>query len=110
MARRARKRTRQFGSTSVNQPRAGTAVSPYLPGDLLPVNLAQLAADVRRRSSFVWIRVERCDHQRRIVFGAIESEASGPDRALSHGAKLAVSYDLVLKNSSVLRTGKHLPG
>ena len=95
MSGRAKKQTRQFLSESTKLLTMGTGVSHLKPGDLVEVHMVHLLPDNARYSSPIWMRIERCDHQRRIAIGTIESESPGLDKALTSGARLAISYDLV---------------
>lgn len=105
MAGRARKQTRQFLSESTNLLTMGTGTSHLKPGDLVQVHMVHLFPENARHSSPIWMRIERCDHQRRIVFGTIECESPGLDKALTSGARLAVSYDLVRQRDFVRSSG-----
>lgn len=92
MAGRVREKTRQIPSDPVKQPFCGTGVSTYRPGDLL---LVRLSSDTAKQPPSVWIRVERCDEQHRIVFGTVDGDSPGLGKALNCGAKLAAGYHQV---------------
>lgn len=95
VAGRIKKRTRQSLLKPGILPRNRSGVSHFTPGELVQVHIVRLFPENTRHSLALWIRIERCDPQRRIVFGTIEGESLGLDKALRAGAKLAVSYDLV---------------
>jgi hypothetical protein len=103
VAGHARKQSRQFALKSVKQPTGGTGVSLYRTGDLLRI---RLSSDTAGNTPSVWIRVERSDDQRRIVYGMIDSGSVGLGKALSPGAKLAVGYHLVRENANVVNFGR----
>ncbi len=95
MAGRARRQTRQFPSKSVNPPKVGAGVSRLRPGDLVEVHMDRLFHQNPRHPLPIWLRVERCDYERRIFFGTVESGSPELSRALATGSRLGVSYDLV---------------
>jgi hypothetical protein len=103
VAGRTRKEARQPRLSPVKQPVGGTGVSKYRPGDLL---LVRLSSDTAKQSPSVWIRVERCDEQHRIVFGTVDGESPGLGKALDCGAKLAAGYHQVHENASVVSLGR----
>lgn len=103
MTRQPRVSRPQFHSNLVDLPADETGTPLYGRGDLVSMRLDWLLPHVDKSSGAIWIRIERCDHRQRVVIGTIESEPVGLHKALSHGAKLAISYDLVLK--SVLVAG-----
>ena len=92
---RSRKQPRQFRSESIILPRIEAGVSHFRPGDLVQVHLDRLLHEIPRDFLVIWVRVERCDRERRIVFGIIESATQGLSKALMSGSRLGVSYDLV---------------
>jgi hypothetical protein len=100
---RTRKTARQFPSKSVKQPKDGAGMTIARPGDLLRV---QLCTETARQSPSVWIRVERCDDEHRIVYGTIDDESAGLGRALGRGAKLAASYHQVQENAQIVGLGR----
>lgn len=70
-------------------------MSHFRPGDVVQVHMDRLFHENSRHSLVIWVRVERCDLEHRIVFGKIESESQGLTKALMYGSTIAVSYDLV---------------
>ncbi len=42
----------------------------------------------------MWIRVDHCDHERRLVFGSLDNQPIVNDN-LKLGQELAVSYDAI---------------
>ena len=103
VAARTRKTTRQFPPKSVKQPKNGTGVTIGRPGDLLRV---QLYSETAKQSPSVWMRVERCDDEHRIVYGTIDDESTGLGKALSRGAKIAAGYHQVQENAQIVALGK----
>jgi hypothetical protein len=99
---RTRRATREFPSKSVKQPEGGTGVSIGRPGDLLRI---QLYSGASMQDCSLWMRVDRCDDQHRIVYGTIDVASSGLGRALSRGAKLAASYNSVRENIQLVNRG-----
>jgi len=100
---RVREKTPQLPSDPVKQPVGGSGVSTYRPGDLL---LVRLSSETAKQPASVWIRVEHCDDQHRIVFGTVDGDSPGLGKALNCGAKLAAGYHLVHENASVVSLGR----
>ena len=103
MAGRTRKTTRQFPPKSVKQRKDGGGVTIGRPGDLLRI---QLYSETAKRCPSVWMRVERCDDEHRIVYGTIDDESAGLGKALGRGAKLAASYHQVQENAQIVGLGR----
>ncbi len=65
----------------------------YNPGDLLKVEFTD---DSSGESEWMWVKVDRCDDERRIVYGRLDNEPVAVFRQrLKLGQEIAVSYDLV---------------
>jgi len=66
-------------------------MSLYQPGDHVKVEFAD---DSSGESEWMWIQVESCDDENRIVFGRLDSEPILRVR-LKVGQELAISYDKI---------------
>lgn len=68
---------------------AVTPVSKYQHGEYVRIEMGTGGAQARS----IWMRVERCDDKRAIVYGTIDDETSQKfGKALRSGAKLGASY------------------
>jgi uncharacterized protein YegJ (DUF2314 family) len=77
---------------SVVQFRSNTFfMAAYGPGDCVKVELSD---ERTGQSEWLWLRVERCDDDRRIVFGRLDSDPIVAT-SLKLGQELAVSYDVI---------------
>lgn len=69
------------------------SVPTYEPGDFVKVEFAGVAG---MPGEWMWVRVNRCDEQKQLVFGTLDNEPLndyGPDVAL--GSELVVSYSQI---------------
>jgi hypothetical protein len=63
----------------------------YEPGDFIKVEFSSDGAEV---AEWMWVRVERCDDEKKLVFGYLDSvPLSEFGNKLKLGAELAVSFD-----------------
>ena len=70
-------------------------MSQYAPGDYVKVEFRH---EPTGESEWMWVKVDRCDDERRVVFGKLDSEPLvNPDLRL--GQELAVSYDVIREHS-----------
>jgi uncharacterized protein YegJ (DUF2314 family) len=63
----------------------------YVPGDFVK---AEFKDDESGESEWMWLKVVSSDHERRIVFGRLDSEPIVFTK-LRFGQEIAVTYDLV---------------
>jgi hypothetical protein len=63
----------------------------YEPGDYVKV---EFAGEAGMPSEWMWVRVDRCDEDRKIVFGTLDNEALNEDNP-ELGTELAVSYSQI---------------
>ena len=63
--------------------------STYMPGDYVKVEFADERSD---ESEWMWVKVDYCDDESRLVFGTLDSQpVAGTNIKL--GQQLAISYD-----------------
>jgi hypothetical protein len=68
-------------------------MADYKPGDCVKVEFTD---DRTGESEWMWVKVDRCDDGRRIVYGLLDNEPVAAFREkLRLGQEVAVSYDLV---------------
>jgi hypothetical protein len=68
-------------------------MSTYAPGDYLKVEFANEATGV---GEWMWVRVSRCDDERQLVFGTLDSELlNDHDGQVALGSELAVSFSQI---------------
>jgi hypothetical protein len=65
----------------------------YAPGDYVKV---EFAGEAGMPSEWMWVRVSRCDDNKRVVFGTLDSEPLNDYCGkLELGSELAVSYSQI---------------
>lgn len=65
-------------------------VSAYKPGDYIKVEFADNTTDI---GEWMWVRVERCDDEKQIVFGILDSEPLNDyGNKLKLGSEIAVGF------------------
>jgi len=65
----------------------------YEPGDFIKVEFPDEATGV---GEWMWVRVERCDDDKRLVFGALDSvPLNDYAHKLKLGTELAISFDKI---------------
>jgi hypothetical protein len=69
------------------------AMATYEPGDYVKVEFKDAHDPI---GEWMWVRVEGCDDQKRLIFGVLDNEPVNDygDR-LHVGSQLAVSYDKI---------------
>ena len=67
-------------------------MSKYEPGDYVKV---EFEGENGLPGEWMWVRVERCDEEHRIVFGTLDNAQVVNVASLHLGQELAVSYDKV---------------
>jgi hypothetical protein len=81
------------GGTSrerVELPDENTDMPTYEPGDFIKVEFADDATGV---GEWMWVRVDRCDENERLVFGVLDSlPLNDYGNKLTVGSELAVSF------------------
>lgn len=55
----------------------------------------EIKDDATGASEWMWLRVERCDESKRVVFGSLDSEPIVFTKDLKLGQQIAVSFDNV---------------
>jgi uncharacterized protein YegJ (DUF2314 family) len=68
-----------------------TLMASYRPGDCVKVELTDERSG---ESEWLWLRVDSCDDNKRVVFGRLDNEPLVAT-TLKLGQELAVSYDLI---------------
>ena len=69
----------------------------YESGDFVKVEFSDEATGV---SEWMWIRVQHCDDEKRLVFGTLDSEPLNDyDGKVGLGSELAVSYSQIREHS-----------
>jgi len=65
----------------------------YEPGDYVKVEFPDEVTGV---GEWMWVRVERCDDSKKLVFGTLDNEPLNDyDGKIDLGSRLAISYDQV---------------
>jgi hypothetical protein len=68
----------------------GAVMPRYDPGDFIKVEFPDPATGI---GEWMWIRVHRCDDEKKVVFGTLDSEPINDyDAKIELGSELAVSY------------------
>jgi hypothetical protein len=67
-----------------------SSMPTYMRGDYIKVEFSDETTGV---GEWMWVRVERCDDERQLVFGALDNEPLNDyGRKLKLGSELAVSF------------------
>jgi hypothetical protein len=70
----------------------------YFPGDYVKVEFPDEATGV---GEWMWVRVERSDESKRLVFGTLDSEPLNDyGGEMKLGSELAISYDKILEHKT----------
>jgi hypothetical protein len=70
----------------------------YLPGDYVKVEFPDEATGV---GEWMWVRVEHCDDDERLVFGTLDSEPLNDYAGkMKVGSELGVSYDKIREHKT----------
>lgn len=78
---------------SESQPRFVVSAPTYEPGDFVKV---EFAGEAGMPGEWMWVRVSRCDVEKKIVFGTLDSEPLNDYRGeVALGSELAVSYSQI---------------
>jgi hypothetical protein len=65
----------------------------YAKGDYIKVEFPDESTGV---GEWMWVRVDSCDDQKRIVYGALDNEpVNDPSGRIGVGSQLAISFDNV---------------
>ncbi len=68
-------------------------MATYQPGDYIKV---EFAGEDGMPGEWMWVRVCRCDEQKKLVFGTLDNElVNDYDGKLTVGSELAVSYSQI---------------
>jgi len=68
-------------------------MAQYDHGDYVKVEFA--AETPRLLGEWIWVRVQRCDEERQLLFGTIDNEPLVNPEDLQLGQELAISYNQV---------------
>ncbi len=76
----------------LSSPKESTGMPKYQPGDFVKVEFRDEASG---ESEWMWVQVESCDDERRILLGRLDNAPVVLTRTLKLGSEIAVSYDNV---------------
>lgn len=64
----------------------------YEPGDYVKFEIKD---ETTGEAEWMWLRVDRADAEKRVVFGRLDSQPIVFGKSLRHGQQMAISYDNV---------------
>ena len=83
----------------------GEIMPSYEPGDYVKVEFPDEVTGV---GEWMWVRVERCDDSKKLVFGTLDNEPLNDyDGKIDLGSRLAVSYDQIREHRKPTEFKKH---
>lgn len=79
-------------------------MAQYEPGDYVKVEFADEGSG---ESEWMWVEVQSCDDEKRVLFGQLDSVPVVHSEKLQLGAQIAVSYDKVRDHRKPFEFTKH---